>query len=106
MLTFLFFCVITLQHLLNAFRLFLIFETVNVSVSSRQGHITLASFTGLTMLGGTSGAYTRFISMRGTVSNINLALSALEYVRSPAFDGGDTIAVSLLSCNAWNEVQI
>ena len=57
------------------------------------------------MLGGTSGAYTRFISMRGTVSNINLALSALEYVRSPAFDGGDTIAVSLLSCNAWNEVR-
>ena len=71
---------------------------VNISVSSKQGHVSLATTDGLTMAGTFSGTYERFMSFRGTVVSVNKAMGALEYVRSPAFDGGDVIAVSLLDC--------
>ena len=71
---------------------------VNVSVASKQGHVSLATLTGITMSDSATGIYERFMSFKGTVAAVNNAMVALEYVRSPAFDGGDVIAVSLMDC--------
>jgi hypothetical protein len=71
---------------------------VNISVSSKQGHVSLATTNGIIMAESYSGMYERFMSFRGPVAAVNLAMEALEYVRSPAFDGGDVIAVSLMDC--------
>ena len=60
---------------------------VNISVSSKQGHVSLATTNGIIMAESYSGMYERFMSFRGPVAAVNLAMEALEYVRSPAFDG-------------------
>ena len=70
-----------------------------VAVSSKQGHVSLASTTDLQLDAGSTGVYARYISFRASIPAVNAALKQLEYVRSPAFDGGDTIAVGLRDCN-------
>jgi hypothetical protein len=71
---------------------------VDVSVANKQARVSLASDMELTLLGGTMSTYARKISFRATVRAANTALEELEYVRSPAFDGGDSISVTLNDC--------
>lgn len=65
-------------------------SSVPVKLQVSNGTLSLATTTGLTFTGGTTGALLQF---EGTLSNVNAALSTISYTR--ASTGSDTLEITL-----------
>lgn len=64
---------------------------VQATISAANGSVTLSQLTGLTVSGGANGSAT--ITVQGTISNINSALTNLVYSPDANYAGADTITV-------------
>ncbi len=66
----------------------------SLTFSVTWGTVTLGSTTGLTFTAGSDSS--RYITVSGTLANLNSALSGLVYTTSPAFSGYDILYVGAL----------
>jgi hypothetical protein len=66
----------------------------SLTFSVTWGTVTLGSTTGLTFTAGSDSS--RYITVSGTLANLNSALSGLVYTPSPAFSGYDILYVGAL----------
>ena len=75
--------------------------TMDITLSSTHGALTLNQTTGLTFVIGTGTAESS-MEFRGTLADINAALDGLNYVPTADYNGSDTLTISTLDSELLN----
>jgi Galactose oxidase, central domain len=69
----------------------------SLTLTVADGKLTLGSTTGLTFTSGANG--TSSLTVKGTLANLNAALTGLVYAPNNGYSGGDTLQISVKDSN-------